>query len=268
MRRARYGHGGCRPALVADGQAAKAVDSGECALNDTPVLARPLAALDATACDPVFDPVLEADKAAATLIIGLISMQFVRPAIRSARLARDGWHRVEQAIEGPAVIRVGATQQEGERDAAPVGEEVAPDASLAAVRRVRPGSSAPLLAAMDALSMQAPLQSIRSARRKRRSGSRCSRPHTPAFCQSRSRRRQVTPDPHPISCCSISQGMPERSTKRMPLRTARGGTTDRPPFGLGRSGGNSGSIADQTSSDIRGFAMTRRSVHPCRFSGF
>jgi hypothetical protein len=37
---------------------------------------------------------------------------------------------------------------------------------------------------------------------------------------------------------------------------------------LGRSGGNSGSITDQSSSEIRGFAMTPRSVQPCRFSRF
>jgi hypothetical protein len=40
--------------------------------------------------------------------------------------------------------------------------------------------------------------------------------HTPASWQSRSRRQQVMPDPHPISCGSISQAMPLRSTKTMP----------------------------------------------------
>lgn len=241
--------------------------------NDPAVLAQPLAALDATACDPVFDPAPEAGKAAAAVIAGLIGMQFVRPATRSARLAWDGWHRVEQVLEWPAVMSVSARQQESERDAAAVGDEVPLGACLAAVRRVRPGSGAPLLAAMDALSTQARLQSMRSAWRRRPSNSRCSRSHTPASCQSRSRRQQVTPGEtytfhQPISCGSISHGMPERSTKRMPLRAARGGTTGRPPFGLGRSGGNSGSITDQSSSEIRGFAITRRSVQPCRFSRF
>jgi hypothetical protein len=163
---------------------------------------------------------------------------------------------------------VGAGQQESERDAAPVCDEVPLGASLSAVRRVWPGSGAPLLAAMDALSTQARLQSIRSAWRKRRSNSRCSRSHTPASCQSRSRRQQVTPDPQPISRGSISHGTPERSTKRMPLKAAREGTAGRPPFGLGRSGGNSGSITDQTSSDIRGFAMILRSVQPYHLSRF
>jgi hypothetical protein len=161
-------------------------------------------------------------------------------------------------LEWLAVVSVGASQQESERDAAPVGEEVALGACLAAVRRVRPGSGAPLFAAMDALSTQARLQSMRAAWRRRRSNSRCSRFHTPAACQSRSRRQQVTPDPQSISRGSMSHGMPERSTKRMPPKAAREGTAGRPLFGLGRSGGNSGSITDQSSSEIRGFAMTPR----------
>ena len=256
------------PALVADGQAAEAVDPCECPLDDPPVLAQPLAALDAAACDPVFDPAPEAGATTAAVIVGLVGMQFVRPATRSARLAWDGWHCVKQVLEEPAVVSVGAGQQESERDAAPVRDKVALGACLAAVRWVRPRSGAPLFAAMDALSMQARLQSIRSAWRRRRSSSRCSRSHTPVCCQSRSRRQQVIPDPQPISRGSISHGMPERSTKRIPLKAARGGITGRPPLGLGRSGGNSGSITDQSSSEIRGFAMTPRSVQPCRFSRF
>ena len=195
-------------------------------------------------------------------------MQLVRPAAGSPRFPCNRWHGVEQVLEGPAVMRVGAAQQEGERGAASVGDEVPLGARLTAVRRVRPGSGPPFLAAMDALSTQARVQSIRSAWRRRRSNSRCSRSHTPASCQSRSRRQQVTPDPQPISRGSISHGMPERSTKRMPLKTARGGTTGRPPFGLGRSGGNSGSMTNQSSSEIRGFAMPFSSAQPYRFSRF
>jgi hypothetical protein len=256
------------PAFVTDGQAAEAVDPCECALDDPSVLAQPLAALDATARDPVFDPAPEAGAAAAAMIIGLVGVQLVRPAARPARLARDGCYRVEQLLEGPAVVSVGAAQQESERDAAPVHDEVALGACLSAIRRVRPGSGTPLLAAMDALSTQARLQSMRSTWRRRRSNSRCSRSHTPASCQSRSRRQQVTPDPQPISCGSISQGMPERSTKRMPLKAAREGTAGRPPSGLGRSGGNSGSMTDQSSSETRGFAMPFRSVQPNHLSRF
>jgi hypothetical protein len=48
--------------------------------------------------------------------------------------------------------------------------------------------------------------------------------HTPVACQSRSRRQQVMPDPQPISCGRYSQGMPVRSTKRIPVKAWRSGT--------------------------------------------
>lgn len=44
------------------------------------------------------------------------------------------------------------------------------------------------------------------------------RPQTPASCQSPNRRQQVTPEPHPISWGNSSHGMPERGTKRIPVR--------------------------------------------------
>ncbi len=80
-----------------------------------------------------------------------------------------------------------------------------------------------------------------------------SRSQTPAACQSRRRRQQVTPEPQPISWGSISQGMPDFSTKMMPVSAARSGTRGRPPLGLGGSGGNRGSTIAHNSSGTSGF---------------
>ncbi len=70
----------------------------------------------------------------------------------------------------------------------------------------------------------------------------CSLRQTPASFQSRSRRHQVMPLPQPISCESISQGMPLLRTKRMPVKAARSGTGGRPPLGLRRRLGSSDAI--------------------------
>jgi hypothetical protein len=215
-------------------------------------------ALDAAAGDAWLDPAAAASLATAPVIVGFVAMQLVRPTPPAARLACHGRDGIEQLLERHAVVDVGRGQQDGERDAAPVGDEVALGARLAAVRGVRPDRTAPLFAGTDALSTQARLQSIRSASRSRRSSSRCSRFQTPASCQSRSRRQQVTPDPQPISMGSISHGMPERRTNTMPVSAARFGTAGRPPFGFGRSRGSSGAIIDHRSSEIRGAAMPLR----------
>lgn len=80
------------------------------ATDNPPVLAQPLAALDIAARDLRFDYSSKAGKATATMIVSLTSMQFVRPATRSAGLAWEGWHRVEQVSEWPAVMRIDACQ--------------------------------------------------------------------------------------------------------------------------------------------------------------
>jgi hypothetical protein len=124
-------------------------------------------------------------------------------------------------------------------------------ARFAAIRRVRADGDAPFLAETLALSSAARLQSIRSAAPSRSRSARWSRSQTPACCQSRSRRQQVTPEPQPISGGSSSHGMPLLSTKRMPVRAARSGTRGRPPLGLGGSDGNSGSMMAHNSSGNR-----------------
>ena len=93
------------------------------------------------------------------------------------------------------------------------------------------------------------LQSIRSALSKRASKIPCRRCQTPALCQSRKRLQQVMPEPQPISCGSISHGMPLLRTNRMPVRTERSGAGGRPRLpGCTRWGGSSGSTTVQSSS--------------------
>lgn len=119
----------------------------------------------------------------------------------------------------------------------------------------RPVAAPPFFAAMDALSIQARLQSMRFAECRRCRSCWCSFSHTPASCHSRRRRKHVTPDPQPISWSSISHGMPERSTKTIPVSAARSDTRGRPPLNLGGSAGSSGWTMDQKSSLTSAFVM-------------
>ena len=136
-------------------------------------------------------------------------------------------------------------------------------ARFAAIRGVRADGLAPLLAGMLAESRRGPAPVDRSASPRRSSSTWCSRSHTPASCQSRSRRQQVMPEPQPISWGSISQGMPVFSTKMMPVRAARSGTRGRPPLGLGGSGGSSGATRAHNSSLTSGLPCPRSTMpHP------
>ena len=51
----------------------------------------------------------------------------------------------------------------------------------------------------------------------------CQMPDCCACCQSRNRRQQVMPEPHPSSCGSIPRGIPLRRTNRIPVRQAQSG---------------------------------------------
>ena len=256
------------PAFVADGETAEPADPGEGTLNYPPVAAEFLAGFDAATGNSWLDLTLATSTAAAPMVVGFVGVQLVWPSSWTAALACDCRNSVQQLFEGCAVVDIGPGQEERKRDAPPIGDEMTLGAGSATIRRVRTCGTSPLFAAMDALSMQARLQSIRSASRSRRSNSRCRRSHTPAACQSRNRRQQVTPEPHPISMGSISQGMPVRSTNRMPVSAARAEIGGRPPFGRKGADGNKGSMICQSSSETRGEGIPPHESAPIRVQGF
>ncbi len=249
-------------AFVTDGEAPELSQPGQCAFDHPPVPAQPLAGIHALAGDahPDAPPVQEAT--AAGDVVGLIGMQLLRPFAGTTPRASDGRNGVDEVLEDGAVMPVGPGQPEGERRAPSVGNDMALRARFAAVRRVRSGGRPPFLAGMLALSRQARSQSIWSASPNSSSRARCSRSHTPAVCQSRSRRQQVMPDPQPSSWGSISHGMPDVSTKMMPVKAARSGTRGRPPLGFGGSCGSSDSIRFQSSSGTSGVLIRHCAARP------
>jgi hypothetical protein len=255
-------------ALVADCQASETAEPGEGALHDPAMASQARAALDAAPSDPIADPPLAQGTMTARQIIGFVGMELCRAPARPTPALADRRHGVDQLFEEAAVVDICRGDPQGERDAVGIGDNVALGPRAAAVGRIGAGLFAPLFAGTDALSTQARLQSMACAPPKRSSRTRCSLFHKPAACQSRSRRQHVIPDPQPISRGSISQGMPLFSTNRMPVSAARCGRGGRPPFGLGRSAGSSGSITTHRSSGTRGFAINPRTAPSYHRSGF
>lgn len=227
-----------------------------------------LAGVNAAPRDTSLDAAALTSLATPTKVVGLVGVQLGRSTAWSAALAADRRDSIQEVVEWFAVVDVGPGQQEGKWNALPVGEKVPFGAWSAAVSRVRAGGFAPFLAAMDELSTQARLQSMQSARCNRRSSSRCKPSQTPAACQSLNRRQHVTPEPQSISCGSISQGMPVRSTNRMPVRATRLPMRGRPPLGLAGSIGSKGSISSQRLSDTRGATMQPHAALPTKVQGF
>ncbi len=243
------------PALVAGGQPPELAEPRESTLHNPSVPPEPCAALDASPSDARLDMAAGQSPTAATMIISLVGVELAGPASGWSPRLPDGRYGIDHLFQYDAVVDVGSCQPDRERDALRIGEDVTLGARLAAIRRVGTCRRAPLLAATDALSRAARLKSMALRRPRRSRSTRWSLSQTPACCQSRKRLQHVIPEPQPISWGSISQGMPERSTNRRPVRAARSGTRGRPPLGLGGSGGRRGSITAQRASDTRGWLI-------------
>lgn len=186
--------------------------------------------------------------------VALHDMRFVQG---TTRLAANMRNRGDQRIKLGDVVAVRAGQDDRERDALRVDDEVVFAAELAPVRRVRAGFFPASIARTDELSTMARARSSWPRRRSSASSVSWMRCQTPASCHATSRRQQAVPDPQPISCGSRFQAMPERSTKTMPVSTARSGVGLRPAYRRlrGARAGNNGSMSDHSSSSMSSLAM-------------
>lgn len=147
------------PALVSEGEAPEFREPGECALDDPAMLSEMTTALNALPGNAMLDAAFGASPATAGIVIPLVGMQLAGPMARPATLAMNGRNGVEQRIEHPAVMDVCAAEAHRQGNASPVGDDVAFRAGAPAIGGVGAGDFAPLFAAMDALSMQARVQS-------------------------------------------------------------------------------------------------------------
>lgn len=240
--------------LVAECQAPEVGPPRQCALHHPPVVAQPLARLDAPRGDTALDAPAAAGVAAAREVVRFVGMQLLRALPGPPPGPLDGWNGIDQLLDDAGVVDIGRRHHRGEGDTLPLDHNMALRARFAAVRWSRPGGRSPFVAGMLAESSAARDQSMASRSPKRSSSTWWSRSHTPAACQSRGRRQQGMPLPQPSSRGSLSQGMPLLSTTRMPVSAARSSRRGRPPLGLGGCGGSSGASTSHSSSDTSAFA--------------
>lgn len=242
--------------FIANAQAAKLVQPAQRALDD------PARFAQAAAMGPPFtgQPVGNALAAQPVMVcgaaIGAVSLHQVRPLTGAAWFAAHWWDRHQQRLELTTVMDVGCSHLDAQRNALGIGEKMMFAARFAAVGRVRPRLEPPKTARTLLESTTARDQSIRSALCSRRSSSRWSFSHTPAFCQSRKRRQQVMPLPQPISKGKSRQAMPVLSTNRIPVNAARSGMDLRPGYFTRRVLlGSNGSITVHSDSSSSAFGI-------------
>src|SRR5262245_51017503 len=175
--------------LVANGEAAEAIEPGERALDDPTMPAQLLTRVDAFAGNADPDVATAEGATAAGNIVGLVGMDLGGTLASPAVGLLDPGNGVEQWLKDHRLVAVGPRQECGEREAGPLDHNMALRARFAAIRWVRPDGVAPLLAGILAESRAARLQSMWSASPSRSSKVWWSRSQTPASCQSRNLRQ-------------------------------------------------------------------------------
>ncbi len=219
--------------FVAHAQPTKAIEPGKGALDHPAVAAQVLRAILSTASDTRGDAACAQSGPAASVVVALVGVELPGPVAWTTTTPSDGWDGVDGCFEHFGVVHVGGRENSGQGHPAAFYHKVALRARAAAIDRICAGFFAPFCAGIEQESRHARLQSSRSASASRWSSTQCKTSHTPCSCQSRNRRQQVMPEPQPISGGSSSQGVPVRSTKMMPVSTARSGSRGRPPRGRG-----------------------------------
>src|ERR687885_352584 len=149
-----------RAALVAHGEAAEPGQPGQRALHDPAVPAQACATLDALAGNAALDSPPPQGDPTGRAVIRLVGMQLVRTLAGPSARPLDRLDAIEQRGQDAAIRPIRRRQPHGEGDAVALDHNVALAARCAAIRRMRSGFLAPLLAGAKALSTLARLQSI------------------------------------------------------------------------------------------------------------
>ena len=183
--------------LVADAQATEVVQVGEAALHDPPLATQTGAVRDAPAGDQRLDVAPAQEPAILVVVVTAVGQQAIRLAAGSATLASDGAgvQGVQQRHELGDVVAVAGGECDRQRDARGIDQQVVLRAWAGAIDRGWPRQEPPKRARTWEPSMAARDQSIAPAALRRTSRRWCNASQTPARCQSRSRRQQVTPEP-------------------------------------------------------------------------
>jgi hypothetical protein len=246
----------CRQPLVTELQSPCLANPGEGALHDPTDLAQAAAVWRPLLRQMVFDPsLLEALMISRGAILA-VPIQGLRPSPRAAAPPPDRRDLVYKVHRLGRFVAVGSGDAHGQRGAVAIDKQVPFGALFSPIRGVLASEDPPKTARKLWLSTQQWSQSMPFSCPTRWRRACRSFFQTPRRCQYRSRRQQVTPEPQPISWGSISQGMPLRKTKTIPVRQARSSTGGRPRLpGRALCRGSSGATASQSSSGTNGSAM-------------
>lgn len=216
--------------LVSNAQATQLMEPTQCPLYHPAILAEPTSmfgiAMSYLRCNAHFPKGL----AVGFGVISTICIKFIKTIARRANFALNRRDIIDQRQQFSDVVPVRRRGMSHDRNAVSVGKQMMFRTWFSTVYRAGACFFAPPTARTVALSTAQRPKSIWSAFRRWASRISWIFRQRPQACQSRKRRQQVMPEPHPISWGSISHGIPDLSTKSMPDKQARAGNGLRPGY--------------------------------------
>ena len=246
-----------RSALIANPQPAKLMQPRQSTFNDPASFTQPATVSCSSSGQHRYDLKKSQNLSMGLGVISAVTLHTVRLATWASSFACYLWDSLYKWQQLGNVMAIGTGQFHRKRDTVGIGNEVMFRAQFPSIRWIRPRFRPPKTARTDAESATAREKSSMSACRNLFSSRPCILSHTPAFCQSLSRRQQVIPLPQPISFGRCSQGMPVLRTNRIPVKVARSEIGFRPGYrNLLLFFGISGSMSFHNSSSNIGFAMS------------
>lgn len=244
-------------ALVADSKTMEIMEPGMSTFDYPSIFSKPAAMLGAALRENRFDTPITQFLPVCFGVVSAISIDDSRLSQRSTADTTDGWNRFNEGKQLCDVVSIGTRQDDREWQPICIGRNMVFGTRSRTIYRVRPGFWPAPIARTEDESRITRERSIWPAARSSASSSSCNRSHTPAFCQSRKRRQQLTPEPQPISAGRSRQRNPVRNTYKMPFKAARSGIGFRPGYFSRRAFGcgSKGSIRFHNSSSIIGLPI-------------
>jgi hypothetical protein len=216
--------------FVPDSKAAHLMKPRDRSFDNPAHAAEALSRFDTSSRDPGNDSASPELAPTHGIVIALVGVDLRGAAARPANLSGHRGNSIDCGSHHLGIMRVRSRDARREGDSRRVDDDMVLGAAFAAVCGIRSRLKPPFGAGILDPSMAARSHSIRSARARSLSSSRCIRSQTPARCQALNRRQHVTPEPSPNSGGSMSHGIPDFRTKMIPVRTFRSSVHGRPPF--------------------------------------
>jgi hypothetical protein len=234
--------------LIADAKTAKLIEPTKCSF-DHPSPSPQTAAVSGVAFGNHRDNVSKSKGYSGRGgVIAPVAQDALRAMTRMSSRSLQWWDRINERERLLRVVSVGPRELNGQRNSLSVANQMPLAAKFGSIGGVRSRLAPPKTARTELLSTTARDQSICPERASQSSKTKWRSCQIPRSCQSRSRRQQLIPEPQPISCGSISQGIPLRRTNTMPVRHALSAKRALPPLGFALATGINGSTSFHNAS--------------------